>query len=188
MVFQLALYFCLPPKSVTCPSQSWNHLVHQNLWLQKYGPSCENANSNLLCNNIHKLAVETNLHMPSLITFISYKASYVSTFLTPWVCVCVCVCLEQFFQHGSFPAFVAGPGTGRQRLPTHQTTLSQGPQSSRGTVKDHVDEPHPLPEHQQAPAPLVPSGQAWPVSPWTEELCESRRRDSLTRASIKNES
>lgn len=68
--------------------------------------------------------------------------------------------MERPFQHGSLPAPLAGPGAGRQRLPTHQATLSQGPQSSRGTVKDHVDEPHLLPEHQHSPAPLVPSGQA----------------------------
>lgn len=56
--------------------------------------------------------------------------------------VCVAVCMEQFFtQPGTIPAPLARPAAGKQRLPTHQATLSTGPQSSRETVKDQADEP-----------------------------------------------
>lgn len=71
--------------------------------------------------------------------------------------VCVCVCVEWVFSHsGTFPAPLAIPAAGRQRLPTHQATLSPGPQSSRGPWKPKLRSPLTL-----TPAHSYSTGVEW---------------------------
>lgn len=81
-----------------------------------------------MCTGMDQTYVVVYFQIP-----ISVHASICSHFT---VCVCVFVCMEWVFtQSGTFPAPLARPAAGRQRLPTHQATLSPGPQSSRGLSK-----------------------------------------------------
>jgi len=84
------------------------------------------------------------------------------------MCVCLSVCMELFLaQSGTFPAPLARPAAGRQRLPTHQTTLSPGLQSSRGLSKTKL---------RSLLAPLIPAHSCTTGVEWQILACASLKR------------